>query len=169
MVNPFIGTGATDNPGNVFPGASVPFGMAKFGIDVDEYAPAGTYVFDRGDPNISFKGYNDDPAGLIRGLSLLHDTGTGSSSGSYGNFESQPVVCSNDNYNLCPVSLDARKRLRAAGKDAASPGYFTTTLDNDIKVGLSSLLEGFKSSFCRWKQLQVVGLACFVTLGLLHC
>lgn len=36
VVNNFIGTGATSNPGNVFPGASVPFGMAKLGIDVGE-------------------------------------------------------------------------------------------------------------------------------------
>jgi putative alpha-1,2-mannosidase len=36
VVDPFIGTGATNNPGNVFPGASVPFGMAKLGIDVGE-------------------------------------------------------------------------------------------------------------------------------------
>lgn len=37
-------TGATNNPGNVFPGASVPFGMAKIGIDLDGvYAPAGEF------------------------------------------------------------------------------------------------------------------------------
>jgi Glycosyl hydrolase family 92 N-terminal domain len=35
LVNPFIGTAANSNPGNVFPGASVPFGMAKVGIDLD--------------------------------------------------------------------------------------------------------------------------------------
>jgi predicted alpha-1,2-mannosidase len=123
LVNPFIGTGATYNPGNVFPGASVPFGMAKVGIDVDEYAPAG---------------YNDDLEAEVRGMSLLHDTGTGSSSGSFGNFESMPVICDNDDYINCPTSLDHRKRQRRPGTDYASPGYFTTTLNNSIIMEATS-------------------------------
>lgn len=98
--------------------------MAKFGIDVDEYAPAG---------------YNDNINAPVRGLSLLHDTGTGSSSGSYGNFESMPVICTDDKAELCPVTLDDRKRKRAKGKDAATPGYFTTTLDNGIMVHIACL------------------------------
>lgn len=48
------------------PGASVPFGMAKFTTDNTGYAPAG---------------YVADPAERIRGLSPLHDSGTGSSLG----------------------------------------------------------------------------------------
>lgn len=123
VVNPFIGTGATSNPGNVFPGASVPFGMAKIGIDVDTYAPAG---------------YNDDLDAPVRGMSLIHDTGTGSSSGSFGNFESMPVICTNDNYQLCPTTLDNRKRKRAKGKDIAIPGYFSTTLNNSIRMEATS-------------------------------
>ncbi|UZJ55529.1 hypothetical protein CBS101457_004849 [Exobasidium rhododendri] len=119
LVNPFIGTGATDNPGNVFPGASVPFGMAKLGIDVDSYAPAG---------------YNDDMTAPVRGFSILHDSGTGSSSGSFGNNECQPLICTNDDYQLCPVTLDDRKRLRKRGKDVATPGYFSTTLNNSIQM-----------------------------------
>lgn len=123
VVNPFIGTGATSNPGNVFPGASVPFGMAKIGIDVDTYAPAG---------------YNDDLQAPVRGMSILHDTGTGSSSGSFGNFETMPVICTNDDYQLCPTTLDNRKRMRAKGKDVAMPGYFSTTLNNSIKMEATS-------------------------------
>ena len=130
VVNVFIGTGATNNPGNVFPGASVPFGMAKLGIDVETYAPAG---------------YNDDINAPVRGFSILHDTGTGSSSGSFGNFESMPVICSHDNYQLCPVTLDSRSRMRAQGKDMATPGYFTTTLNNSIKLeGTTTRRAGLK-------------------------
>lgn len=99
FVNPFIGKHkivkamsyhdlinllGTDNFGDVCPGASVPFGMvrgglidislflnllflkAKFTIDMTGYAPAG-YVF--------------DPTQEVRGLSPLHDSGTGSSLG----------------------------------------------------------------------------------------
>jgi hypothetical protein len=119
LVDPFIGTGATSNPGNVFPGASVPFGMAKLGIDVDSYAPAG---------------YNDDLGAPVRGFSILHDSGTGSSSGSFGNNECQPVICTNDDYQLCPVTLDDRKRLRKKGRDVATPGYFSTTLNNSLRM-----------------------------------
>ncbi len=124
LVNPFIGTGATGNPGNVFPGASVPFGMAKVGIDLDlGYAPSG---------------YNDDATLPVRGVSPLHDSGTGSSSGSYGNFETMPVLCKDGNYDLCPTTLDNRGRLRIAGKDYAEPGYFEATLDNGIRMEMTS-------------------------------
>lgn len=139
LANLFIGTGATNNPGNVFPGAAVPFGMAKIGIDVDEYAPAG---------------YNDDPEGYIRGMSLLHDSGTGSSSGSFGNFESIPVICSNDNFDLCPVLLDDRKRWREKGKDAASPGYFTTTLNNSVQLETTSTRRAGLLRYT-WSQKQL--------------
>ena len=85
--------------------SSVPFGMVKATVDVDEYAPAG---------------YNDDKNAPIRGISPLHDSGTGSSSGSFGNFETMPVVCPKNDFAKCPVLLDDRKRLRLAGKDYAS-------------------------------------------------
>jgi len=48
------------------PGASLPFGMVKFTTDMTGYAPAG---------------YVADPAEWVRGLSPLHDSGTGSSLG----------------------------------------------------------------------------------------
>lgn len=119
LVNAFIGTEANSNPGNVCPGASTPYGMVKFNVDVDQYAPAG---------------YVTDLNGDIRGLSPLHDSGTGSSAGSFGNFESMPVVCPGNDFKKCPTRLDDRKRKRLAGKDEASPGYFTLTLDNSIKM-----------------------------------
>ncbi|KAF9467382.1 glycoside hydrolase family 92 protein [Collybia nuda] len=115
FVNPFIGT---DNFGDVCPGASIPFGMAKFSTDLTGYAPAG---------------YVTDPTQKIRGISPLHDSGTGSSLGTYGNFEIMPLLCPGG-FTTCTTTLDARERLRKRNTDDASPGYFSQTLNNDIKI-----------------------------------
>ncbi|KAJ7745436.1 glycoside hydrolase family 92 protein [Mycena maculata] len=115
FVNPFIGT---DNFGDVCPGASIPFGMAKFSTDLTGYAPAG---------------YVTDPTQFIRGISPMHDSGTGSSLGTYGNFEIMPLLCP-DGFDTCTTSLAARERLRKLNTDLASPGYFAQTLDNDIMI-----------------------------------
>ncbi|KAE8215972.1 hypothetical protein CF327_g817 [Tilletia walkeri] len=118
LFNVFIGTEANNNPGNVFPGASVPFGMAKMGIDLtDTYSPAG---------------YNDDVKAPVRSLGSLHDSGTGSGDGSFGNWGVMPVVCPGGNFDKCPTTVEARKRVRSNGKDAAYPGYFSSTLNNSI-------------------------------------
>ncbi|EJD03194.1 glycoside hydrolase family 92 protein [Fomitiporia mediterranea MF3/22] len=119
FVNPFIGT---DNDGDVCPGASVPFGMAKFSTDLTGYAPAGYIV---------------DPTQKIRGLSPLHDSGTGSSLGSYGNFEIMPLLCPRG-FHTCTTLLTARERFRKNNTDDASPGYFAQTLDNNIKMEATS-------------------------------
>ncbi|KAJ6629531.1 glycoside hydrolase family 92 protein [Mycena sp. CBHHK59/15] len=113
FVNPFIGT---DNFGDVCPGASIPFGMVKFSTDLTGYAPAG---------------YVTDPTQSIRGLSPMHDSGTGSSLGTYGNFEIMPLLCPHG-FDTCTTSLASRERLRKPNTDVASPGYFAQTLDNDI-------------------------------------
>ncbi|KAJ6521933.1 glycoside hydrolase family 92 protein [Mycena vulgaris] len=115
FVNPFIGT---DNFGDVCPGASIPFGMVKFSTDLTGYAPAG---------------YVTDPTMMIRGLSPMHDSGTGSSLGTYGNFEIMPLLCP-DGFDTCHTSLARRERLRKLNTDLASPGYFAQTLDNNIMM-----------------------------------
>ncbi|KAI9062844.1 glycoside hydrolase family 92 protein [Trametes sanguinea] len=119
FVNVFIGT---DNFGDVCPGASVPFGMVKFSTDLTGYAPAG---------------YVTDPTQKIRGLSPMHDSGTGSSLGTYGNFEIMPMVCPHG-FNSCPLTLASRERFRKNNTDDASPGYFSQTLDNGIKMEATS-------------------------------
>ncbi|KAH9935721.1 glycoside hydrolase family 92 protein [Fomitopsis serialis] len=119
LVNVFIGT---DNYGDVCPGASVPFGMVKFSTDMTGYAPAG---------------YIADPTEMIRGLSPMHDSGTGSSSGTYGNFEIMPLLCP-DGFETCAVRLDDRLRYRKNNTDEAYPGYFAQTLDNEIKMEATS-------------------------------
>lgn len=124
LVNVFIGTRGNSNPGNNCPAATIPFGVAMVGIDVDEaYAPPG---------------YITNITAPVRGLSMLHDSGTGSSLGSFGNFESMPVVCPGNDFSACPTTLDARKRWRMPGEDYATPGYFTLTLNNSIKMEASS-------------------------------
>ncbi|EST09643.1 Glycosyl hydrolase family 92 [Kalmanozyma brasiliensis GHG001] len=122
-VNIFVGTEANGDPGDVFAGASVPYGMAKATINVEGYAPAG-YVWP-----------SDQPT---RGVSPLHDSGTGSSSGSYGNFCIMPVLCDDNAIDACPTLLDDRKRMRRNHTDHGRPGYFTTTLDNGIKIEVTS-------------------------------
>lgn len=122
-VNVFVGTEANNDPGDVFAGASVPYGMAKATINVEGYAPAG-YVWP-----------SDKPT---RGVSPLHDSGTGSSEGSYGNFCIMPVLCTDNKLDACPTLLEPRERMRRNGTDRGRPGYFTTTLDNGIKIELTS-------------------------------
>ncbi|THH13167.1 hypothetical protein EW146_g7023 [Bondarzewia mesenterica] len=119
FVNPFIGT---DNSGDVCPGASVPFGMVKFTTDMTGYAPAG---------------YVADNTQYVRGMSPLHDSGTGSSLGTYGNFEIMPLLCPGG-FDTCTTRLAARERLRKNNTDDAYPGYFSLTLDNDIKMEATS-------------------------------
>ncbi|KIY53439.1 glycoside hydrolase family 92 protein [Fistulina hepatica ATCC 64428] len=122
FVNVFIGT---DNDGDVCPGASIPFGMVKITTDITGYAPAGT--------SLRILGYITDPTQKVRGMSPLHDSGTGASSGIYGNFEIMPEVCPNGFYT-CPTQLLSRERYRKNNTDDGYPGYFTLTLDNDIKM-----------------------------------
>lgn len=85
----------------------------------------------------------------------MHDEGTGgNTNGGYGIFPLFPLA--NCSFTSCPVALDSRKTLRAAGADgmfqkkfeyhssschvliAASPGYFTTTFTNGIKLETTS-------------------------------
>ena len=50
------------------------------------------------------------------GISLMHDEGTGgNTAGGYGIFPLFPL--SGCDFESCPVGLDARKALRAAGTD----------------------------------------------------
>ncbi|KAF9016825.1 hypothetical protein BDZ89DRAFT_930413, partial [Hymenopellis radicata] len=107
FVNPFIGQVGFPSS----PGASVPFGMAKFSTDMTGYAPAG---------------YITDPNEQIKGFSPLHDR-------SYGNFEIMPLLCP-DGFDTCITHFAKRLRHRKNNTDVASPGYFSLTLDNDLQM-----------------------------------
>lgn len=80
-------------------------------------------------------GYVTDNTQFVRGLSPMHDSGTGASSGkqlgpdaaamlilvisgSYGNFEIMPLLCP-DGFDFCTTSLDARQRLRKNNTDVS--------------------------------------------------
>ncbi|TLD29267.1 hypothetical protein PspLS_04255 [Pyricularia sp. CBS 133598] len=123
MVSVFAGTAQNNDPGNVFAGASVPFGMAKVTINVDGYAPAG---------------YVSESKEIIKGMSPLHDSGTGSADGSYGQFSIMPVVCGG--FESCPT-IETARGLRRDGdgvKDQGFPGYFSTPLTNGVLMEAAS-------------------------------
>ncbi|KAI0082118.1 hypothetical protein K474DRAFT_1741752 [Panus rudis PR-1116 ss-1] len=125
LVNLFISTASGANGGsggNAFPGAAIPFAMAKVGIDVDTAPRQAGYIADNSS---------------ITGISLMHDEGTGgNTNGGYGIFPLFPLT--NCSFTSCPVGLDARKAKRAAGADVASPGYFATTFVNGLKLEATS-------------------------------
>ncbi|TID25006.1 glycoside hydrolase family 92 protein [Venturia nashicola] len=115
-VRPLIGT---VNGGHVFPGATLPFGMAKAVADV--------------------KGENQGGFGSdfsnITGFSHMHDSGTGGVA-SLGNFPIFPFTgCPNDNLTLCDFSNRGIPHIN--GSVDAHPGYFALTLVSDIKAEMT--------------------------------
>ena len=67
-------------------------------------------------------GYVADATQFIRGLSPLHDSGTGSSLGTYGNFEIMPQIgC---DFNTCPTRYEDRLRLRKNNTDGIHDPVF---------------------------------------------
>ncbi|XHF97346.1 hypothetical protein AWENTII_000936 [Aspergillus wentii] len=115
-IDPLIGSA---NGGNVFAGASLPYGMAKAVADTDSQSNQGGFAFD---------GSN------ITGFSSLHDSGTGGSP-SLGNFPLFPYVkCQNDDVNGCVYPKKERKTGYVSESVQASPGYFGLTMNSGIKV-----------------------------------
>ncbi|KAH6638938.1 alpha-1,2-mannosidase-like protein [Boeremia exigua] len=118
-VNPLIGT---INGGHVFPGATLPFGMAKAGADVLGGENQGGYAS------------NDSP---IYGFSHMHDSGTGGSA-SLGNFPIFPQSgCPNDDINACKYATWERATVRQQESVNARPGYFDITLDSGIRTEMT--------------------------------
>ncbi|EFQ90733.1 hypothetical protein PTT_12610 [Pyrenophora teres f. teres 0-1] len=118
-VNPLIGT---INGGHVFPGATLPFGMAKAGPDVI------------GENQGGFSSNDSEP---IYGYSHMHDSGTGGSP-SLGNF---PIFaqagCPNGDINACNYPKQLRAENRIPGSVHAKPGYFDITLFNNIRTEMT--------------------------------
>lgn len=115
----------SSNGGNVFPGASVPYGMAKAGPDTNSGSNQGGFTMD-GAP--------------ITGFSLMHDTGTGGSP-SLGNFALFPhTACTDGDVNSCAFPKKSRARLGGFAHDSvrASPGYFGVTLDSGPLVDMTT-------------------------------
>ncbi|KAH8112965.1 glycoside hydrolase family 92 protein [Phellopilus nigrolimitatus] len=125
LVNVFIGT---TNGGNVFPGATVPHGMAKVGMDTDSPHNQAGY-----DANSTFN---------ATGFSQLHDSGTGGGV-PLSNFKLWPFASCNSTFESCQTSIDGRKALRkilgdGTPDDFGSPGYFSTNLSTGVRVELTS-------------------------------
>ncbi|KAL1688597.1 glycoside hydrolase family 92 protein [Schizophyllum commune] len=123
FVNLFIGTGSD---GNALPGAAVPNGMDKVGLDMDT------------SPRQA--GYKAGNYSLILtcsvGISLMHDEGTGgTATGGWGIFPLFPLA--DCDFSSCSVAIDDRKVKRIEG-DSASPGYFTSTLTTGIQIETTS-------------------------------
>jgi putative alpha-1,2-mannosidase len=71
LINPLIGTA---NGGHVFPGATLPFGMAKAGADVNAENQGG-FSTDGTEGVLPIPGFTTE--GNITGFSHMHDSGTG--------------------------------------------------------------------------------------------
>ncbi|TVY87384.1 putative secreted glycosidase, partial [Lachnellula willkommii] len=119
-INPLIGT---DNGGHVFPGATLPFGMAKAVADVDN-------------PDEKQGGFASDDSN-ITGFSHMHDDGTGGSP-SLGNFPIFPQTgCPGDNVTNCHFASNDRATKRLNGSVIAKPGYFAITLNTSINTEMT--------------------------------
>ncbi|KAL4874629.1 glycosyl hydrolase family 92-domain-containing protein [Aspergillus karnatakaensis] len=112
-INPLIGTTAG---GNVFPGASLPYSIAKAVADTDSETTAG---------------FSPDGS-KVTGFSALHDSGTGGNP-SLGNFPLFPQVCPQDDINSCAFAKSARATHYLNDSVVANPGYFALTLESGIR------------------------------------
>ncbi|KAI0813040.1 alpha-1,2-mannosidase-like protein [Xylaria sp. FL0064] len=121
FVDPLIGT---VNGGHVFPGATLPYGMAKPVADTNNYGEAAA-------------GFVSDES-LIVGFSQLHDSGTGGNP-SLGNF---PLFahpgCPEDDFTKCYYLSSQRAVTRINGSATAKPGYFAIGLNNSVYAEMTA-------------------------------
>ncbi|KAJ5527539.1 secreted glycosidase [Penicillium frequentans] len=119
-IDPLIGTA---NGGNVFPGATLPYGMAKAVADTDSESNQGGFAYD---------GSN------VTGFSSMHDSGTGGSP-SLGNF---PLFaypqCANDSVDGCVFPKKARATPYTKGSVESHPGYFAISLPSGVRIDMTA-------------------------------
>ncbi|KAF7118638.1 hypothetical protein CNMCM5793_008176 [Aspergillus hiratsukae] len=116
-VNPLIGS---TNGGNVFAGASLPYGMAKAVADVDGQNTGG---------------FATDGSHVI-GFSSMHDSGTGGNP-SLGNFPLFPQYCPDDVLDNCLFPKTARGVHYVNESVVARPGHFALALENGIQAEMT--------------------------------
>ena len=124
LVNPFIGTA---HGGNVFPGATTPFGMVQFS---PEASP------NRKDRPIAAPGGYEDRSTQLRGFSLTNVEGWGCAGGS-GDIPLMPIA---EAVTASP-STDYRTAYASSFTHAAQhaePGYYSVTLGSGITVELTA-------------------------------
>ncbi len=118
-VNPMVGTGGH---GHTFPGATLPFGMVQLSPD--------TRIDGSWD---GCSGYHNSDS-FIYGFSHTHLSGTGCSD--YGDFNFMPTFVTKP---IKPITSEGKLYYTFDRKtESASPGYYTVTLNNGIKVELSA-------------------------------
>lgn len=128
-VNLFIGTegpipGSAWRGGNVFPGAALPFGAVKVGIDTTRW-------------NTSFQanaGYT--PHGNVTAITMLHESGTGGAP-TYGLIPQMPLTTL-ENVNLLDNITYMQPRV---GDDVADVGYYKTDLENGVRAEMSASMH----------------------------
>jgi predicted alpha-1,2-mannosidase len=132
-VNPLIGT---SNGGNVFPGATVPFGMVQFS---PEATPVNTKRM------IAAPGGYEYRATAVRGFSLTNVEGWGCAGGS-GDVPIMPVT---EPIEKSPSS-DFRQMYTAGFRhedEKAEPGSYRVKLSNGVEVELSAATRMGVASF----------------------
>ncbi|KAL1855199.1 hypothetical protein Daus18300_011200 [Diaporthe australafricana] len=120
-IDPLIGT---TNGGHVFPGATLPYGMAK-------------PVADSANKDENAAGYVEDMS-FISGFSHLHDSGTGGRP-SMGQF---PLFvhpgCADDDVAKCKYGSYSRPVMRWPLSSKAKPGYFSIRLKNSVLAEMTA-------------------------------
>ncbi|KAK5653909.1 hypothetical protein OQA88_7834 [Cercophora sp. LCS_1] len=121
FVDPLIGAA---NGGNVFPGASLPYGMAKATADTNSTSNQGGFTLD---------------GAFVTGFSTMHDSGTGGNP-SLGNFPLFPFInCPDGDVNRCAFPKRTRARFGgfSNGSVTSKPGVFGITLNSGIRVDMT--------------------------------
>ncbi|KAK3048642.1 hypothetical protein LTR09_009951 [Extremus antarcticus] len=119
LISPLTGS---LNGGNVFAGASLPYGMAKAVADVSGANTAGwAYDFSN-----------------VTGFSAQHDSGTGGNP-SQGQFPiSIQPYCADDDLGKCRFGSKYERAVDyRVGTPRAKPGYFGLGLENGVDVGVT--------------------------------
>ncbi|KAJ3544751.1 hypothetical protein NM208_g2884 [Fusarium decemcellulare] len=125
-VNPFLGTegptpGSAYQGGNVFPGATLPFGAVKVGIDTTRWDT-------RYQANAGYT-----PEGNVTAITMLHVSGTGGAP-TYGLIPQMPLT-SIEGVNVLDNLTYMQERV---SHDVAEVGYYRTNLKNGIVAEMSA-------------------------------
>ncbi|XWW98837.1 hypothetical protein V2A60_006840 [Cordyceps javanica] len=116
-VDPLIGS---QDGGNVFAGATLPYGLAKAVADVDGQNTGG---------------FGSDGSN-VTGFSSVHDSGTGGNP-SLGNFPLFPQICRGDDLDGCMYRIDERKVHYVNDSLRALPGHFSIGLESGIHAEMT--------------------------------
>ena len=105
----------------MFPGACLPFGVVKVGIDTTEF-----------NSSIDLNG-GYSPDGNVTAISFLHESGTGGAP-KYGVVSQMPLATL-DGVNVLDNTTYSQPRI---GDDSASVGYYKTNLQSGVVAEISA-------------------------------